>query len=355
MKKFGKRYRCLCLGGVLVLLLMTTTACSKGKEGENKATESPKVEASVEPTTQSGSQLGGVELEDVVLKVGKQEVTYRELLIYLLQIKNKYEPSLGSDVWNFDLGDGKSFEDTAKEELLSQISEIKIITSQAEELGIALEEDEKDEVNLAAKAYLEKITKEDQEKYGITLDMVKKVLGDNYLAQKVFSITTNEVDTNISDEQAKQIKLQQIVVLTQGENKDGVEIMLNEEQKKSALERAKKIRENAVLAEEFAAYASANSESECIEFTLGKGDMPEIEAVAFSLKVGDVSNVIETSTGYVILKKISDFDEDATRLKKEEIIEERQNEVFASKYKIWSENYKVTQNMKLWDKITFQI
>lgn len=355
MKKFGKKYRCALVGGVLVLLLMSTVACSKEKKDEIKNTTSPKVEATASPLTDETTPTDEIKFDDVVLTVGKQDVTYRELLMYLLQIKNKYEPSLGSDVWNFDLGDGKTFEDTAKEELLSELTELKIITLQAEKLNISLEEDEKDEVNLAANAYLEKITKEDQQKYGITIDMVKKVLSDNYLAQKVFAITTNEVDTNISDEEAKQIKLQQIVIVTKGENKDGVEIMLDEEQKKSALDRANKMRESALTADDFYTYATSNSESSCIEFSLGKGDMPEIETQAFALKVGDISPVVETSTGYVILKMISDFDEDATRLKKEEIIEQRQNEVFASKYKIWSGDYKVTQKTKVWEKITFQL
>ena len=63
--------------------------------------------------------------------------------------------------------------------------------------------------------------------------------------------------------------------------------------------------------------------------------------------------MIETTEGYVILKLISAFDEDATAQKKEQMIEEQRDAIFIAKYKVWSSEYKITQDAKLWSMINF--
>lgn len=345
--------RYLVLGTVALTVLTATTACSDKKEGQTPSS-SPVVTGSEQTPATPSTNTAGLTFDTVVLKVGDEEVTYREVLIYLLQVKNKYEPSLGSDIWSYPMSEDQTFEDMAKEELFNQITEIKIIKQQAKELDIQLEADEVEEIKTNVNSYLNKITKEDQEKYGITEDMVMTVLSDNYLAEKVFAITTKEVDTNISNEEAKQIRVQQILVMTEGTDKNGTRIELNEQQKASALERANQLRSGALEEADYSSYAAKNSDSATVEYTFGKGDYPELESVAFALQEGQISNVITTSNGYVILKLISAYDEDATRVKKEEIIDEKENALFASKYKVWSEEYQVTQDVSKWNKITFQ-
>lgn len=343
-----KKMRYIVLGAVFMGMAATATSCSKNNDNQS---------SSAAPQATAGSTgaetLDTLEFDTVVLKVGSEEVTYRELLVYLLQIKNKYEPSLGSDIWSYQVETGKTFEDMAKEELLSELTEIKIITQQAKELEIELEVDEMEEVKASVKSYLDKVTLEDQAKYGLTEEVVTRVLADNYLAEKVFAITTNEVDTNISDEDAKQIKVEQILVMTEGVDKSGNVIDMDETQKANAEVRANQLHDAAVEAEDFYAFASSNTDAAYVDFTFGKGQMPELESAAFALKEGEISGVIPTSTGYVILRVAKAFDEDATRLRKEQIIEEEQNEVFASKYEVWSADYKVTQDVAKWAKISF--
>ena len=348
-KEAWKKYM---IGGVVaVAFVATMTACNSEKEPSSSPTKTPAASNQASPeATQSED---GLQLDDVVLSVGKTEVTYRELLIYQLQIKNKYEPSLGEDVWNIAIEDGKTFSDMAKDELLSEVTKIKVVVQEAAKLDIALEDSEKEEVETQVVEYMEKITKEDQKKYGITQDMVRHVLEDNYLADKVYTVTTNEVNTDISDEEAKQIKLEMLMVMTNGKDKNGTQIALDETQKKTAKGRAESMRQQALTTEDFASFASANTDASYVDFTFGKGDNPELETTAFSLKVGEISPVIETTEGYVILKLISDFDEDATAQKKEQIIEKQRDDIFVAKYKVWSSEYKITQDAKLWSMISF--
>ena len=344
------------IGGVVAISFATMMiACNKEKKPSGSETKTPSLSpsASAQVSPSASEQADGLQLDDIVLTVGKSEVSYRELLIYQLQIKNKYEPSLGEDVWNFAIEDGKTFSDMAKDELLSEVTKIKIVVQEAAKLNIILENSEKEEVETQVVQYMEKITQEDQKKYGITQDMVRHVLEDNYLADKVYTVTTNEVNTDISDEEAKQIKLQMLMVMTKGEDKNGNQIALDETQKKTAKQRADAMREKALEAKDFEAFASSNTDASYVDLTLGKGDNPEIENTAFALKVGEISPVIETTEGYVILKLISAFDEDATAQKKEQMIEEQRDAIFVAKYKVWSSEYKITQDAKLWSMINF--
>ncbi|MDO5519213.1 MAG: peptidylprolyl isomerase [bacterium] len=361
MRRLKKSLRYLSVGAVVLCTTIMMAGCSsKNKEKDSETTStpvetgSPDAGASSDPTEQS------VETEDLkfdssVLRVGNEDVTYREALIYILQIKNKYEPSLGEDIWSYRLSDTETFADKSKQEIIDQITEIKVIKQQAEKLGISLESDETGEVAASTTDYLSKITKEDQARYGITEEIVQKVLEENYLAQKVYNIATNEVDTNISDDAAKQIKVQMIQVMTEGEDKNGNTINMNENQKKDAKSRADKLKKQADKEKDFLSFANSNTDTSVVELTFGKGDYKEFEQQAFSLKQGQISNVIETSTGYVILKLVSAFDEDATKVKKEEIIEEERDKVFKEKYKIWSGDYKATQDTSKWDVISFNI
>lgn len=359
MRSLKTGLRFVTAGALLIGALGTMTGCGK----ENKSAESTATPVVTEQNLAEGSESSSataIETEELqfdsnVIKVGSEQVTYREVLIYLLQLKNKYEPTAGSEIWDRKVSDTETFGDQAKQELIDEITELKVIKQQAKQLDIELSSDETLEVSASVKEYMGNITKEDQEKYGITEEMVQKVLEENYLAQKVYNIATNEVDTNISDDEAKQIKVEMLEVMTNGTDKDGTKIELDKDQKKDAKKRAEQLRKQATKEEDFAGFATANTDASKVDLTFGKGDYPQLEEAAFALKQGEISKVIETDEGYVILKLISAFDEEATNAKKESIIEQAQNKLFAEKYKAWSGEYKVTQDTSKWNAITFHI
>ena len=54
-----------------------------------------------------------------------------------------------------------------------------------------------------------------------------------------------------------------------------------------------------------------------------------LPSIGLKMKTGQMSRVIEAENGYYVLYCVSDFDEEATRQKKEEMIEEEQEDVFS--------------------------
>ena len=103
------------------------------------------------------------------------------------------------------------------------------------------------------------------------------------------------------------IKAAHILVMYTGSERAPAEITLTKEQ---ALERANKLLEKIKKGGNFAELAKANSDcpsnkdgGNLGEF--GKGDMAKpFEDAAFNLKVGKISNVVETIFGYHIIKRI---------------------------------------------------
>lgn len=329
----------------IFFLAVSTSMSGCGKDSD-------KVEATLIPTVTSTIENGQIPMDAVVLTVGDTSITYGDALLYILQVVNQYEPSFGEGLWGFQVDENSTFEDMAKDEIINQLSQLSIIASEAEKLEISLSGDEKDEINDSVRDYLSKITEKDQKKYNITEDMVYQVVADNYLAEKVFAIVTNKVNTDISDDEAKQMVVQQLVVLTNGTDKLGTKVSKSEEEKKAAKTKASNLLKEAKKAKDFASFASSNSDLDQVEYTLGKGDNKEIEDVAFALEDGQISKVIETSYGYVILRCVDHFDEEATAAKKEEIIETEQNNIFQEQFLSWSKHYSITVNSKVWDKIS---
>jgi foldase protein PrsA len=135
---------------------------------------------------------------------------------------------------------------------------------------------------------------------------------------------------------------------------DGKVKPLSEQMKAKEYKKVKKLFKEAVKADDFYAFAKANTESSDVEYIFGKGDMPEaFEKVAFSLKSGELSQIVETEEGYHIIYCVSDYDEDATLEKKEEMIEKRQDQYFQSLYKSWAKDYKTNVNDKIWSTLEF--
>lgn len=339
----------LCL---LSIILILCAGCSNNKQVEgdqNNATTKPEVYHKAAKIDE-----GTLKLDSNVLAIGKTLVTYKEALIYMYQLKEQYEPSLGTDIWSYQLEEEKTFEEYAKDEVMSEITQLKIICQKAQEMGVVLEDDEKDEITQMAKEYVQGLSEADIKKYGITEELMNQIYSDNQLASKMFDITTNAVDTDISDEEAKQITIQYLMVMTKGEDKNGKSIDMSADEKVSAKKRAKKLLKEAKEEESFYNFAESNTDDSTVELTFGKADMPtEFGDAAFLLKTGEMSKLIETESGFYILYCVSDYDKDATVLKKEEIISENQNKMFEDTYADWSKQFEIAVSTSLWDQIHF--
>jgi hypothetical protein len=310
------------LAGILATGLLTGCGGSKGKIGSSVKLET-----------------GDIQENSIVMKVGDIGVKYSEIRSYCYLLKTQYEGNFGSELWAYPLDEGTTIGDEAKEEIINMITQLKIIGATAEAQKVTLTNDEKDEALQKAEQMLDAATEENRKEYHLSLQGLEKIYEENVLANKMFYIATDDADTEVSDEEAKQIKIAFLFVKKDSNDED------------SAKKKADKLRKQAKKADEFIDFAKENTEANTVELTIGK-DSTEIDAqavtAALALEKGKISPVVAGEDGYYILYCVSEYDEDATYARKEQIIEQRQTSMFKEKYAKWLGDYDVDISKAFW-------
>lgn len=294
---------------------------------------------------------GAIEENSVVIQVGDEGVKYSEVRNYCYLMKAQYEGSFGRKLWEYSVSKDATIGDEAKEEIINMITQLKIICATAKEEKVSLTNDEKDEALQKAEEVLANASEEDKQKYFLSLQGLSDIYEENALANKMFYIATDDADTDVSEEEAKQIRIQYIQIMTQGTNQNGTTIQLNEREKQEALNRAKALQKEAKDTQDFLDLAKKNTDSTVTELIIGR-DTTKLDSavvnVAFSLQAGAVSDVVTAPDGYYIVYCVNANDEDATYARREEIIEARQTKMFKKKYAKWLKDFEVNISQSFW-------
>lgn len=340
-KKMSKRIKRLATVFIMTALcgiaVCSLYACN-GKSGESRKIINSNKNAEKAEKVENKELKG----DSVVISVGDETATYKELQVYMYILKNRYEDKLGDEIWSYQFDSGKSFKSIATEQVVSMITEMKVISRKAAELGIELSGDEKEDIRHYAATILGAASKEDITKYMLDEDTITKVYCENEIAGRVFDASINNVDTNISDDEAKQITVQYIYLQTSGTNQSGVEVKLSPEEVQKRNDEANSLRKQAKKCTDFAQFAQANTESAKSEITFGRGDMSdEFTNAAFALKTGELSEIITAPEGFYIIFCVNENDQERTAQKKEEMITKAQEANFEAQYEEWAKEFQI--------------
>ena len=150
-----------CALGLAVLMAISATGCSKNASENGEA------------NVTSVYETEDMKLDTNVMAVGEEEVTLNEMLFYVYQLKATYDGSLTSEVWNFKWDKNETIESYAKDEMLKEIAQIKIICQQAKEEECQLSEEEANEASVAARKYVESLP-ESAKDFNLTKELVEK-------------------------------------------------------------------------------------------------------------------------------------------------------------------------------------
>lgn len=291
--------------------------------------------------------------DDEVFRIGNVSCTTSEIMIYLTTTQNQYESVYGSEVWNVAL-DGVTLEENVKETVLAKIAQIKAMYLLAQSKEVTLDEQEQAQVQKAAEEYFQSLTDKEKELMGADPDVVRQLYTEYALADKVYQYIIQDINPEISDDEARTITVQHILFRTYTVDGAGERVPLPRELKQAVYEKACEVRDLAVNGEnDFVDLASRYSEDSTITYSFGKGEMDKnFEVTAFQLETGEIGEVIESDSGYHIIKCINTFDREQTDLNKEVIIEERRREVFGQEYDEFVSTLVRNLNTKLWEEIT---
>ena len=290
---------------------------------------------------------------DEVFRIETISCTLPEMMVYLTNIQNQYESVYGTDIWNIKLGD-MTLEQNVKDMALAQIAQIKTMNLMAEKYQVELTAEEKEQAEYIAKVYYASLNETEVEAMGITQDTVRKLYEEYALARKVYQYIIKDINPEISDDEARTIKVQQILLKTYAMDGTGRKIEYTEKAKEDTYRTACEVLEKAMAGDDFDELIRHYNEGEKSTYALGKGEMdPEFEKAAFNLGTDEISDIIETEEGYHIIKCISTFDKEETDSNKIKIVEQRREEVFSQEYDAFVETLTRKLNEELWESICF--
>lgn len=287
-----------------------------------------------------------------VFRIGNETCTVAEIMVYLTNTQNQYESIFGSEVWQVSL-EGVTLEENVKEIVLAKIAQIKTMYLLALDRDVILDEDELKKVEAAAEEYYDSLNETEIELMKADIEVIRRLYEEYALAEKVYQHIIQDVNPEISDDEARTITVQHIFWATHTEDGAGNQVSYSEAKKQELYEEATQVRDMAMSGEhDFVDLASRYSEDSVITYSFGKGEMDSaFEEAAFSLATDEVSKVIEAENGYHIIKCINTFDREQTDLNKLKIVEERRREVFGQEYEAFVETLVRQLNSDLWENI----
>lgn len=290
--------------------------------------------------------------KDEVFRIEDESCRTDELMVYLTTIQNQYESVYGDEIWNAAL-DGVTLEENVKETVLARIAQVKTMYLLALDKGLELDETEQGLVKQAAEEYYGSLNEKETSQMGISPETVEKLYTQYAMADKVYHYIIQDVNPEISDDEARTITVQHILLRTYTMDGAGNRVAYSDSARRATYDKACEIQQMAVSGEyDFTELASRYSEDTNITYSFGKGEMDEaFEKAAFLLETDEVSGVVESESGYHIIKCLNTFDREETDANKLKIVEERRREVFGEEYDAFVSGLARSLNQKLWDEI----
>lgn len=400
-----KRLKKAAVLGLSAALAMSSLAgCSKKEE-------------KVFDATQTAVTVNGTELSAGVVK----------FMTHYMQAATEsfYNQYFGAGSMNMSIDEnGTTLGEMMKEQNISSLTELLLIEQHMEEYGVSLTDEEKAAITEAAAAFIEANDEEVLTKMGATQADVERYLELNTIQVKMNPAMSADVDTEVSDAEAAQRKIQYVLITaeTEAELEEETEAVSegtteaetvaetaaetetetaaleeNETAKTKSVEETEAVSEAESAEETEAVSEEAETETEdpamaaameeayvkavqAIELIKGGEEFEEaVQSIDEDLVVREmtfdaenttvaknliiategladdtlVETPVEGSTGYYVVKLVTQVDREATDEKKEELVEQRKSDRITELLTEWKEAAEITQDDEVLAQIVF--
>lgn len=301
---------------------------------------------------------GSLKEDDVVATVGDQKITAGVANFYARYTQAMYETYYaaymgGDDMWTTEVSDGQTYEESIKESVLEELETMIVLEMNMDAYDVTLSDEEKTVIENAAKTFDETNEEADKEKVSGSQETVERVMTLMTIENKMRNAIEAQADTEVSDEEAAQKSMEYVEFSYLDE--DG-QTELSDDEKASVKEQAEAFAEGAKEAEDFDDYVTDQGyEAQTATFD-SESTSPAAEVIeaADQMEEGEVSAVIGTDSACYVVKLTSLLDRDATDLKKQSIISERQTELYNDTCEELKEKEEIKVNKSVWKKVDFQ-
>ncbi len=266
-----------------------------------------------------------------------------------------YGSMFGTDFWSKDLyGNGSDMETTVKGEIAENIELLYLLEDHMEDYGVEITKEELADMDAAAEQFMKDNSEKAIKQVGATKEYVKEMLRLNTIQKKMNDAIGQEVDTEVSDEEAAQKTFSYVKISkTTTQDADGNAVKYTEKEKKAlkdtVKEYAKKAQKDFEAAAKEAGYTAST-------YSYGSDESSFAEAVisqADEMKDGEVSGVLEDNDNYYVIRMDSTFDQEATDKEKKEIVDKRKSEHYQEICEGYKKDAEFKVNKSEWKKVKF--
>ena len=267
-----------------------------------------------------------------VFQINDYKCSLKLAKLYLCNYRNLYGSAYGMDLWQYDFGE-ESLEQYVKDVTIQELSRIACMDLLAEEQEMRLTDAESDLAKKAAKEYFASLSDAEKSYMDVHETDILEAYENYALAEKLYQTLTQGVEEEVSDDEARVIRVQQIYV--------------------SDEQTAKKVQKLLNDGDDFASIAGTYNEKGKVETTVARGDYPQdVENIAFNLDNDAQSDMIVTDDGYYFVKCLNKFEEQLTQDNKSNIRIKREKEQFEDTYQEFVDSSTFELNEALWSSIT---
>lgn len=304
----------------------------------------------------TGCSFKKVDTKQTVATVNGTDISAEFYLFYLTQVKKQMNSGGVEDFWDTAELEGKKLIETAREKALDEVINAVIIEQKAKEQGITITKDEESSINSQVTSMSAQLGSRDKynewlKEQGLTDELYRRFIKINYLSQKLMNADDIQVtDADIKEYYEKNIaRVKHILVLTTDSNNSPLsddEVAKKREEAEGLLKRAKDGEDFDKLVEEYS--EDPGSKSQPDGYYLGKGFVlgsqgsmvSEFEEASLALKVGEVSDIVETTYGFHIIKRYEN-DPAVMEQNTDQLTSYAKNEVFTKLVESWKKDANV--------------
>lgn len=335
MKKMSKRAAVAALAGVMAMGLLT--GC-----GEKKL-----------DGTKTVATVNGTEIPMGVLSIMVRQSQAQTEAMYASFMG-------GSDfaIWETEAEEGKTFGQQAVEQSLEELETMYIMKEKAADYGVEVTEEDQKAIAEAAAEFIKANSQETIEKLAVTEEQVKTYLELRTYEARMHDPIVADVDTEVSEDESQQSSFSYVSISTA--DLEEKEIKKKKEEAQEILDNMKKDPKadfeevvKAVNEEYTTLDGTFDTTAPKDEENASSSYPAKVLEVLRSLKDGEMGpDVIETDTGYYVVRLDKINDEEATADKKDSIIEERKSELYTDTTASWREEAEITVDKKVLKTLT---
>ena len=290
--------------------------------------------------------------KDEVFRVDDMTCNRIEMLVYISNIAGEYVDVYGRDIFEASV-EGETLGENVKQLALAKVSQVKVINLLVEDREVEPSEELLDVIDEATDEYYESISEETRAEYEIDRDTIYNMYYEYGMAKLMYSTIIKDINPEISDDEARTITVEHILLKTFDVDENGDRVELDEIMKEEKHRLAEELVDRIANGENFETLAAEYSEDENLTYAFGKGEMDAVfENAAFNLSGGEVSDVVETEFGYHIIKCISTFNREITDENKVKILKNRRDQAFRDIYDDFEENVSRELNDRVFDSLS---